>query len=179
MPNFARWHGVADYKGYLSSSFKGTSRFAIWDAHAMLETLFLSLSLSDKLDSRLPLSMIGLRSSPCLYQTSFTTLWCCQVYEDSDTLDFLIIFFLRLKHPVTTVCVCFIYVCTKETSLWLETLLLFVLTVLICVGPVIFSSWLVWIELFSLLSRYGRLLRLLRMKVFRDHVTKIGHSKVC
>ncbi len=88
MANFARWHGFADYKGYLSSSFKGTSRVChLGRPRYARSTLFISLPLWQTWQ-QVAVSMIGLRSSPCLYPTSFKPLWCCQVYEDSDTFYF-------------------------------------------------------------------------------------------
>lgn len=125
MPNFARWHGFADYKGYLSSSFKGTSRACHLRRPCYARsTLFISLPLRQTWQ-QVAVSVIGLRSSPCLYQTSFKLLWCCQAYEDSDTFD---VFFF-----IWTSCYCrlhsiLIHVSTKEPLLWFETLLLFVLT---------------------------------------------------
>lgn len=158
MPNSARWHGFADYKGYLSSSFKGMSQVChLGRPRYARSTLFISLPLWQTWQ-QVALSMIGLRSSPCLYQTSIKPLWCCQVYEDSDTFMF---YFFVFEHPVTTVCMRFIYVCTKETSLWFETLLLFVLTGFV-LGLLSFLRALSELNGFLLLSRYGHQLRLLR-----------------
>lgn len=95
MPNFARWHGFADYKGYLSSSFKGTSRVChLGHPRYARSTLFISLPLWQTWQ-QVAVSMIGLRSSLCLYQTSFKPLWCCFKYMKTVTL--LIFFFSRLN----------------------------------------------------------------------------------
>lgn len=146
MPNFARWHGFAGYKGYLSSSFKGTSRVCHLGQECYARsTLFISLPLWQTWQ-QVAVSVIGLRSSPCLYQTSFKLLWCCQAYEDSDTFEVFFLFF------IWTSCYCrlrsiLIHVSTKEPLLWFETLLLFVLTGFF-LWSVISSLWLVWFELF-------------------------------